>query len=262
MCFLLISILGCVFSVTGIVVICSGSLAISYFAACYALRYVAFPFLKSLHENWASYFVIKYSHIPVMDWINDIKLVFLNCLINSGIGFAGLFGALWEIQMFLWPYVGYLCISASGEKMYTIVKGLLDFEDEVRDACNKVGGILGINCDEKIDNAKLYTSIAGAIIALLMCTTLICACVMIYRIHRETGSYLFTFGGRVCCGGDGRQRQNEIAKGWEMQRRMRGRVRRGGVDEKDIEMRELRSSFSLSESSDDGRTFELPRLKL
>jgi hypothetical protein len=80
---------------------------------------------------------------------------------------------------------------------------------------------------------------------------------------------LFTFAGRVCCGGDRNKKkklkQDELAKGWRRQRLMRGRVRRGDGGSEGIEMRRLRASRSSSDGSrssgddSDGRTFDLPR---
>ncbi|GAA5837464.1 hypothetical protein JCM3766R1_000451 [Sporobolomyces carnicolor] len=241
----------------------------SYFGVCWVLREMAFPFLKAIHENWLSYMIIKYSHIPVMDWINVIKELFYGALVYTLVGFAGLLGALWEIQLFLWPYTIYLCISAylSCTKVYEVTKSFLGFQDDIKKACKEIEGVLNLNCDEKFATYELRTKIGAGIIAALMCTTLICTFLLIRTIHIETGSYLFTFCGKSC-GGSRTSKSNELAKGWERQRVYRGRVRRGGLDSEEIEMEHLRSTRESSEDSSSGlsdvelgkgRTFELPR---
>ncbi|GAA6009843.1 hypothetical protein JCM11491_000835 [Sporobolomyces phaffii] len=207
----------CLFSAKGIVVICSGLLAATYLGVAYVLRKVAFPMLKKLHENWLSYMVIKYAHIPVMDWISEIKVVqlFLEFIsyLSGRYGLAGLLGALFEVQLLLYPYVVYLCGSAylSGKKVYDLVQDFLKFQNKLLESCNKVGGVLGLNCDEEFATAKkasppIYgfaaktdvyrmTLTGGIVIALLMCTTLFCSIKLIYNIHRDTGAWLFTFCG-------------------------------------------------------------------
>ncbi|GAA5901776.1 uncharacterized protein JCM6883_000392 [Sporobolomyces salmoneus] len=262
MCTIVLQIVCCLLTAKAIVIICSGALAISYFAVCVALREYAFPFLKTLHESWPSYFIIKYSHIPVMDWINTIKVLFYGALVYTLVGLCGLLGALLEVQLFLWAYAVYLCISAylSCTKIYEVLQSFLKTQDEIRKACKKVEDILKLNCDEKFEEYEL----GAGVIALLMCTTLICTFLLIRRIHIETGSYLFTFCG-TSIGGDGKGTSNELAKGWERQRVYRGRVRRGGDGEGGIEMKRMRArrgwseSSSSSDDSEVGRTLELPR---
>ncbi|GAA5834778.1 hypothetical protein JCM5353_000669 [Sporobolomyces roseus] len=242
----LLDIACCICSAKGIVVICSGFLAATYLVACYGLREVAFPVLKKLHEDWKTYTIINQSKIPVMDWINEIKVLFYGALVYAAIGLAGLLGALLEIQLFLWPYCAYLIVSAylGGKRIWDVLQSFLEFQDKVKNVCNKAGDILGFDCDQAFEDAKTYTYWGGGAIALLMLTTLICTLVLIRRIHKETGSYLFTFCGTSCtsCGGEkDEDDSNALGKGWEMQRRRRGRVRRGRGEggEEEIQLMEL-----------------------
>ncbi|GAA5879321.1 hypothetical protein JCM16303_003164 [Sporobolomyces ruberrimus] len=258
----------CICSAKGIVIICSAFLAATYLAVCYVLREIAFPVLKKIHENWLSYMVIKYSHIPVMDWIEDIKIMFQGALIYASIGLGGLLGALFEVQLLLWPYCVYLCVSASGKKVYEVALSFIEFQDKIKEACNKAGDVLGFNCDEEFATVKTYTYVGGAIVALLMCTTLFCTLWLIRTIHKQTGSYLFTFCG-AACGGDQKgsdDESNSLEKGWLRERMRRGRVRRGGRGFEAGQGIELKSmgmvGLSESSSSDgEGRTFVLPRAK-
>ncbi|GAA6061721.1 hypothetical protein JCM10212_004953 [Sporobolomyces blumeae] len=251
----------------GIVVICSACLAVTYFGAAYGLRRVAFPRLKDVFENFAAYQVIANAKIPVMDWIDQVKLSFYFCLGYFAIGFAGLLGAVLEVQLFLWPNV---------REVTTVLKSILEYEDDVREVCNVAGAILGFSCDSFFDKVENHTIGAGVAVGLLMLTTLICTLLLIRSIHRETGSYLFTFCGASCGGSKSDidrddDSDHELGKGWEAQRR-RGRVRRGAAGrarrtasssegEEAIELLALGSRERELERRMPSAVFDLPRMQ-
>ncbi|GAA5936944.1 uncharacterized protein JCM15063_000105 [Sporobolomyces koalae] len=279
MCF----IVGCICSIKGVVVVCSAGLAGSYFIAAYYLREVVFPPLKIMHEFWPSYMAscssfrgsiafadstlvistlfeqaIKYGHIPVMDWIHDIQFMFRGALCYVAIGLAGLLGALLEVELFLWAYAVYLCGSATVTKLWSVLKGILEKQDDLRKSCNAAGKLMGFNCDAKFDEAKLATKIGAGVVGLLLLTTLLCTLWMIRTIHRETGAWLFTFCGEPC-GRSRSSKADELGSGWARQKARRGRVRRGDqlVDEE--EGIQLLSLGVQSAERRQDRTFELPR---
>ncbi|CEQ40454.1 SPOSA6832_02070, partial [Sporobolomyces salmonicolor] len=157
-----------------------------YFAFAYVLRKVVFPVLKSLFENFVVY---PFFHRPLATWITDM---FYFCLAYTAIGLAGLIGALFEIQLLLWPYVVYLVVAWSAserclvylrvtdlfrlnralnaKKAYEVLESVLAEEDDLNKAwqahffprchqtnSNIAAGLFGGNCDGMFSKIKEYS---------------------------------------------------------------------------------------------------------
>ncbi|BGP05108.1 hypothetical protein NBRC10512_005117 [Rhodotorula toruloides] len=184
-------------TIKGWVVLQSLLLASEYFAICWALRYVVFPLLKSCFENFLVYQIL---HGPLGNWITLVKAAFYASLACFGAGIAGIIGALFEIQILLWLYAIYLLGAGAigAKKLYDTLQSVLAEIDNVKSACKKVPGIFsafGIDCDTTFDKLQTYTWIGAGILLLCQSLTLICVVVLIRRIHKRTGFWLFTFCG-------------------------------------------------------------------
>ncbi|GAA5856413.1 hypothetical protein JCM8547_008733 [Rhodosporidiobolus lusitaniae] len=219
----------------GWVVLCSGCLAAGYFAVAYVLREIVFPILKNAFENIIVY---QFFHEILSGWIEDVKLLFYGALLYFAIGMAGLIGALCAIGLLLWPYAAYLVVGAviGAKKVWDVFSTIVDAEDDLRDACNKVGSIFGGDCDGLFDKIRNYTYGAGGALMLLQFTTFICTLVLLRRIHKDTHRWVFTCCGHKCGGLGGRKKKNkedELEKGIPLGRMRRRRTerRRGTAEE-------------------------------
>ncbi|BGP21980.1 hypothetical protein JCM10295v2_000857 [Rhodotorula toruloides] len=184
-------------TIKGWVVLQSLLLASEYFAICWGLRYVVFPLLKSCFENFLVYQIL---HGPLGNWIILVKAAFYASLACFGAGLAGIVGALCEIQILLWLYAVYLLGSGvvGAKKLYDTLQSVLADINDVQSACKKVPGIFsvfGINCDTSFDKLQTYAYVGAGILLLCQFLTLACVVVLIRRIHKRTGFWLFTFCG-------------------------------------------------------------------
>ncbi|GAA5991550.1 hypothetical protein JCM10908_005757 [Rhodotorula pacifica] len=183
---------GWVCTIKGWVVLESLLLAAEYFAVAYAIRRGIFPILKGLFENVASYQVL---HGPVHDWIDQLEYIFYACLVYVGIGVSGALGAILEIEILLWIYAIYLIVTGvlNAKTLWALLQNVLAAEEKFGKACNFV---FAGKCKGYIEDLKTYTYAGAGIVLACQSLTLICVGVQIYRIHRKTGSWLFTFCGK------------------------------------------------------------------
>lgn len=67
-------------------------------------------------------------------------MAFYAFLVYTGVGGAGLLGALFNIQILLWIYAAYLLVTwaVNAYQMYQTIKSILDLQSQLEDACSKV----------------------------------------------------------------------------------------------------------------------------
>ncbi|GAA6005482.1 hypothetical protein JCM10207_002996 [Rhodosporidiobolus poonsookiae] len=169
-----------------------------YFAACWGLRYIGFPVLKSLFEDFTFYNLSPLGlRDPVHSWIfDDVEPMFYYCLWFCGIGFAGVVGAAFSIGILLIPYAIYLLgtWAADAWKLWQVLQA-------PSNRSGIIGSIFGVDFDESFARYKNYSYIAFGVVVLLFGTTFICVIILLKRIHHDTGSCFFTCCGHACgCG--------------------------------------------------------------